>query len=416
MNTVRRWLIMTILCVSGGVIYLLPFMREVYYLPLQTALGLTNTQFGTLMTAFGAASMLVYGPGGWLADRLSPRVLISFSLVSTGAVGFWFASFPSYEVALAIHAVWGVTVTGAYWGAMIKATRAWAPSEAQGRAFGILEGGRGATEALATSGFLALFAFLGGAQSSLAQIIVVYSVLNIALGIIAWFAIDPQMGDPHGQKAPGLGEFLNVLKMPSVWLIGIVVMTGYAAYWGSFYFTPYATDVLLLSVVIGGAIGAGKNWLRPLAAGTAGVIADKAGVARTVAVCFCVLIVTFMLLAYLPQQGGAIALGVALMIIGFLGIFAIRGIYFALIDEARIPMAVTGSAAGVLSIIGFTPDIFMPIIGGLFLDNAPGPEGYRNFFVFIAALCAVGLFASIAIDRKGRRRLKPVGRVAEPAP
>ncbi len=122
---------------------MLPFLQEVYYIPIAQALDLSNTQVGSLMSVFGTTSMLSYFPGGWLADRVSPRKLITGSLLSTGVAGFYFSTFPSYEISLAIHAIWGVSITFLFWGAMIRVTRNWAPPEEQGRAFGILEAGRG---------------------------------------------------------------------------------------------------------------------------------------------------------------------------------------------------------------------------------------------------------------------------------
>ena len=83
MNVFRRWLIMTSLCLSGGIIFFLPFLFDPYYIPLQKALGLTKTQLGSLMSIFGTTSLISYFPGGWLADRVSPRKLISLSFVST---------------------------------------------------------------------------------------------------------------------------------------------------------------------------------------------------------------------------------------------------------------------------------------------------------------------------------------------
>ena len=108
MSVVRHWLIMTVLSFSGGIIFLLPFLQEVYYIPLADALGLNNTEVGSLMSVFGTTSLIVYFPGGWLADRVSPRKLITFSLFTTGAIGLYFATFPSYTISLVIHAVWGV--------------------------------------------------------------------------------------------------------------------------------------------------------------------------------------------------------------------------------------------------------------------------------------------------------------------
>lgn len=71
MKALRRWLVMACLCFSGGIIYMLPFLREVYYIPLQKALSLSNTQLGVLMSVFGAVSLLTYFPGaGWpIASR-----------------------------------------------------------------------------------------------------------------------------------------------------------------------------------------------------------------------------------------------------------------------------------------------------------------------------------------------------------
>ena len=121
---------------------MLPFLREVYYIPMQEAFGYDNLQMGILISVFGGASLLTYFPGGWIADQYSPRKLITGSLLATGVAGLYFASFPSYGISIAIHGFWGVCISLVFWGAMIKATREWAPAEEQGRAFGILESGR----------------------------------------------------------------------------------------------------------------------------------------------------------------------------------------------------------------------------------------------------------------------------------
>ena len=139
MSRLRRWLIMMCLCLSGGVIYTLPFLREVYYLPLLEVLQLNHTRFGVLVSVFGIVSMISYFPGGYLADRVGPKRLISLSMVSTGLAGLYFATFPSYGICIAIHAFWGLSVTFTFWAALIKATRNWAPKTHQGRAFGIME-------------------------------------------------------------------------------------------------------------------------------------------------------------------------------------------------------------------------------------------------------------------------------------
>ena len=122
-QNVRRWVIMIVLSLSGGVIFFLPHLQEVYYKPLADALSLDNTQVGSLVSIFGVTAMLSYLPGGWLADRVSPRILLTSSLLLTGGTGLYFATFPSYMISLAIHALWGVTITLLFWGSMIRVTR-----------------------------------------------------------------------------------------------------------------------------------------------------------------------------------------------------------------------------------------------------------------------------------------------------
>ena len=87
MSVFRRWLVMTSLCLSGGTIFFLPFLTEVYYIPLQDTLGLSKAQLGSLISVFGITLLISYFPGGCLADRASPGKLVSLSFVLTNIGG-----------------------------------------------------------------------------------------------------------------------------------------------------------------------------------------------------------------------------------------------------------------------------------------------------------------------------------------
>ena len=400
MSFVRRWLVMTVLSFSGGIIFLLPFLREIYYRPMAEALSLTNTELGVLMSVFGFTSMVAYFPGGWLADRVSPRKLMTTSLIVTGLAGLYFATFPTYKISIAIHAFWGVSITLLFWGAMIRVTRNWAPADQQGRAFGWLESLRGIGEVVTSSGLLLVFAWLGSGDKAMSVVIMQLSSIVIGLGVLSWFVIEDVAAEtPGGEKKKKVGwhEVIGLLRMPVIWMISCVVLCGYCAYWTSFYFTPYASDVFLTTAAVAGAIGVGRMWLKPLAAIIAGYVADRFGVAISISVLFVVLTGSFILFATLPGTPAMFYFMLVNVAIAGIAIFAIRGIYFALLEEGGIPLAVTGTAAGIVSAVGFTPDIFMPLLGGVLLDTYPGIEGYRYFYLVTAAICTLGLCASLLI-------------------
>jgi predicted MFS family arabinose efflux permease len=295
-------------------------------------------------------------------------------------------------------------MTLTFWSALIKAVRNWAPGTEQGRAFGILETGRGIAELGSSTVFLAVFAWLGSGDRGLSWVIILFSLTNILLGLMTWFLIaDEIQRDPQqrpGEKKVGLKEVLAVLRMPVVWLISVVILTAYAAYWGAYYFTPYATDVFMMSVAFGGAIGVGKMWLKPFTALLSGYIADRTGIAKTVAFCFAALILSFGIFVLIPGNRSLVPVLVANTAIASLAIFAQRGIYFALLEEGAVPLPVTGTATGVISVAGYAPDVFMPMVGGVLLDSHPGAPGYRFLFLFIASLCLLGLLAALVLMRK----------------
>jgi len=391
---------MTVLAFSGGIIFLLPFLFEVYYRTVADALGLTNTEMGVLFSAFGVTSMIAYFPGGWLADRLSPRKLMTSSLILTGLAGLWFATLPAYEIVVAIHIFWGAAISLLFWGAMIRVTRNWAPPDEQGRAFGILEGMRGIGEASTHTGLLMLFAWLGSTEKALTVVITNLSLIIISLGVISWFVIEDKVGDEEAEGANnkiGLRDIVMVLKMPVIWLISIVVLCAYSAYWGSFTFTPYATDVFLMSAAVAGAISIGRMWLKPVGALISGFVADSFGISISVSVLFAILIASFTGFALISADPNLIVIVLVNVAIAAMAVFALRGIYFALLEEGGIPLALTGTAGGIVSLIGFTPDVFMPLYFGIITDTFPGAEGYRYFFLTVAGICALGLLAALII-------------------
>jgi sugar phosphate permease len=404
MRGIEKRLTMVLLCLSGSIMYWLPFLSEIFYVPMQDAFGFSKTQLGILLSTFGFVSLVTYIPGGWLADRIAPRKLISTALLITSAGGFVFSTFPSFEICILLHGLWGVTTGCIFWSALIKATRNWASEKEQGRAFGILEGGRNFVDMVFATIMLSVFAFSGAGDAALSEQIIFYTLAALILAVIVWMVmkdeVTPRQVTGEVQSTLNTADVIKVLKLPIVWLLAVIIMAAYSGYWGVVYFTPYATETFELGSVVGGAVGTAKLWIAALAAVTAGFIADKIGPAKAVLGAFILMTLGFFVFALLPGKPNLLPLLLINVALISGAVYALRGIYFSLLEQGGIPIAITGTATGVISLIGYTPDIFVPTLGGMILDANPGAGGYQNFFLFIATLSLIGSIAAFVVYRK----------------
>jgi MFS family permease len=155
--------------------------------------------------------------------------------------------------------------------------------------------------------------------------------------------------------------------------------------------------VVLTTAAVAGAISVARMWLKPASGFLAGFVADRFGVALSTSVLFALLIISFLGMAALSGNLPGFKVMLGFLAVAAIAIFALRGIYFALLEEGKVPLAVTGTAGGIISAVAFTPDVFMPLLSGALRDNYPGAEGYRYLFLITAAMCAAGLIASLAI-------------------
>ena len=199
-----------------------------------------------------------------------------------------------------------------------------------------------------------------------------------------------------GEREPklSLDGIRGAGRMPVVWLQAVIVVCAYAGYKSTDDFSLLARDALGFDEVAAAGIGTLTFWIRAIVAVAAGYLADRVDSSRVIAWGFAILIVGSGLIA-----SGVLFPGVAWMLIATIvttsvGVYALRGVYFALFAEGAVPLAFTGSAVGVVSLIGFTPDVFMGPLMGVLLDNSPGVLGHQHVFASVAVFGAVGLMAT----------------------
>ncbi|MDZ7769733.1 MAG: MFS transporter [Woeseiaceae bacterium] len=389
------------LIVAGDSIYLLPYMRKSFQTSMQEVFDVTFTQLGVMNAMFGVLAITAYFAGGWLSDRVATRRLLAGSLFATGLGGYYMATIPGFPMLLALHAFWGVTSILTFWAALIKAARLWGGADDQGKTFGILDGGRGLVGAIMLSLAAWVFSRFALVGEGLIAVILLYSTASIVAGflVLAFIPADPaRTADECAtvyKASPG--HLQLVIRMPAIWLQALIILLAYWLYVGTFEFATFGERAFEKDKVFGAQLSAFREWLRPISAIAAGFIADRIRPTRAVGFSFMVATAGYAALAVLPGKADWLWLLWIQIAAVAIAVFALRGIYFALLEESRVPLAVTGTAVGLISTIGYTPDIFAYPLAGWFVDTFGAASGYRHYFTILAVAGAVGLFATLVL-------------------
>lgn len=389
---------MILFLISFGTVamYGLPYMKSVFYDPMRIAFQLNHEQLGNLLSVYGLLSIIGYFPGGWLADKFSAKKLVLFSLVSSGLLGFYFASFPSYDQLMLIFVGWGITTALTYWSAIIKVIRMLGDSSEQGRLFGFFEGLQGIGGTLISFVGLYFIDKFTVATIGLQTVIWIHSILAIICGIAIYFMVEEKQVE--GSEKISLQYLPKVIKTPQVWLIALIVFSTYTIMSSLTYLSPYLTDVFKVSIGVVSFVSIIRTYVIKMAASPiTGFIADKIG-SPTKVMSYGFILITLSTLVYLivPGNPSFVYLAVGNMLILTTMIFGFRGIYFATVDEAKIPLEHTGAAVGLISLIGFSPDAYYWKIVGSWLDTY-GTAGYKYIFMVSFACAILGTICSFIL-------------------
>ncbi|EML6502203.1 MFS transporter [Clostridioides difficile] len=406
-NNVKRFLIIFILAFGTTAMYSLPYMKSSFYDPMQQALALSHTQIGNLLSLYGLVGMVSYFIGGWFADRFSVRKLITFSLIASGILGFYFSTFPSYSMILLIFVLWGFTTILTFFSASVKVVRMQGSESEQGRIFGFYEGLSGVSGTLIS--FIGLYFFGKFAEITVGfkYVVWLYSAASIICGILLFFLVEEKKDSGSSDEGLSIKSLLKVVTMPKAWLIGLIIFSTYLVFSSLTYLSPYLSEVYVMPMTLVSALSIIRTYVIKMGASpVAGVITDKVGSSiRVMFVGFILMTVSTAAYLVIPKSTGFIWIAVINMIVLSVILFGFRGIYFASVSESNISLETTGAVVGFASFIGFSPDAFYYTIAGNWLDKY-GQTGYTYIFILSVVCAVIGIFATYALNKINKRENK----------
>jgi nitrate/nitrite transporter NarK len=232
-----------------------------------------------------------------------------------------------------------------------------------------------------------------------------YSFICIGLGCLLVLVKDPKSvateASATDEKHNLFKDLATLVKIPELWLVTAIVFCGYHIFWATYSFSDYLQGSGM-TAVMAGTITTIKLWMRPVGGIGGGWLGDKYSNISVLIVALALATLAMAGLVVFPAFNNLGLLVVTVIFIGLMT-YAIRGLYWAILDTCNIPLRITGLAIGIVSVVGYLPDTFIPLINGYLTEHYPGAAGYQLYFSYIAFVGLIGTLAALTLRARIRR-------------
>ncbi len=406
-SKLKKYLTIAALGLAGGSIYFLPYIKYIFYDAQIASMGITNTQSGLMLTMYTIGNMILYIPGGIIADKVPPKKALVISLISTSVLAWIYAFTMNFAMGMVVWLGLSISTAFVFWSSLMKAIRLVGTEEEQGFLYGLYYACNGITAALTNTIALNVYKTAGGDMASgfFRAVISGGSVAAVA-GILLMFLMSDSKKDEvvdDGEPKFQMADVPKLLKNPVVWIVSLTILCGYGFYSNTSYFNPYLTEVRGVSPEDSGLVSIVRNYLLLLLAPVGGLLADKVfkSTCKWLSTAFVILAALFGIVLILPAGISPVTASLYTLLPGAFAMM-MYGVIFSTVSEAGIPRAMTGTVIGIASIIGYLPDSIYSVLFGSWLDTH-GAAGYNYIFTFLAVSGIVGAVLSMLVYRLGKK-------------
>ena len=422
---VKRWFIVALAALMAGVMVYVPFLRYSYYnqmiilftefRPVVDA-AVANEFIGDFGMAFGLVCIFGYPIGGILADKFPEKWMLISGAILMGACSIWFGMVPDATSILIIHVLYGIGTSFMIWSAYLKITRKMGNSHEQGRMFSTSEFVRGifgTVIGFLGVGLLGAAAMPGGGLDPQVLGQQWQILMNVSGGMFFAFALltffflpSNVIGAEQKEDAPALKfsmkNIVAVCKLPGTWLLTLLIFFCFSfTSAGNGYLGTYTVEVLGIDENTASMFAIIRNYIiAALMTFAIGFVSDKIGSkSKTLGL---YLIIATVLCALLIVTKSAMVLCIAVSF-GFAIVYSgMRGIYFAALGEVGIPLAFTGIATGIISMLCYLPDVYFAKLAGSWIDNF-GLAGYDYIWIYTIVCGVLGVIVAFLTYRYSKK-------------
>lgn len=392
----KKYIIIIVLGLAGGSIFFLPYIKYIFYDAHIACMDINNTQSGFLMTIYTISNMILYIPGGILADKISPKKALVYSSLATSALGFLYAfNMDNFTISIFIWMCLGCSTGFVVWSALLKAVRIIGTEKEQGFLYGLYYACNGVSAAVVNALAVLVYQTGGDMKTGYFRACIFGALVPIIVSVILMILLKEEYFNrsvDDNQPKFHVSDLAKLLKTPIVWVISIIMFCGYGYYMSTSYFNPYLTEVFGISIVDSGFLSAVRTYLLLLLAPVGGLIADKCfkSTSKWLCIGFIILAGLFGMMLILPADISPTFVSIYTLIPGAVAMMT-YGVISSIVAEVGIPKTMTGTTIGIISIIGYMPDSIYSMMFGNWMDKYQS-GGYNMIFGFLAI---TGIFAAI---------------------
>lgn len=405
----HKWFLIILISMGSSVVYTPMYLKNIFYDPLMQAIGCSNADLGMMVSMYGIAAVVCYLPSGIVADKFRMRTLATVGFVGTAALTFVYAALPSLVVCYIIFLGMGITSILIWWGTRYKVIRLCCEENEYSQKIGIsysIYGLAGLVVGLVNTAIVASFA---DAVTGVRVMIVFLGAILLIMGVLSYILIPDFKGEiSQNSGLFDLKDAVEAFKWPGVIWAALTMFFVYSVYQGATYTTPYMTQAFGADDTLVNVIGLIRTYGIGLLAGpVVGWLATKIkSASKAMVICFLLSIGLLIGFIIMPTTAGVAVVASMVVLFGFTtyGAFSIGS---SPLSEIKMPMRIFGTATGLLSVIGFMPDMFIHAWYGSMID-AKGLDAYPQIFGIETALAAIGILCLAMLLRTVKKHSQQI--------
>jgi hypothetical protein len=242
----------------------------------------------------------------------------------------------------------------------------------------------------------------------LEPVIHMYSATVILFGVMVFFLVRDGSAASGTEAAAAahrgslLADIRLLVRIPELWLLAAIMVVGQQLFWVTYSISAFLQVNLGLTALAAGSVTLTKLWMRPVGGISIGFIGDL--VSRELLLAWLILLASLSLIAisFLPLGGQMAAIVAIVLVIGYLT-YAIKGLYWALLDHCPVPRHLIGLAIGLVSFVGYMPDVLLPLYDGWLSRHFQRARSFQIYFTSIAACGFAGAWLCWRFHRIRKR-------------